>query len=295
LNLNHLATLLAVAERGNITRTARELGTSQPAISRQLAELESSCAVQLLERMPRGVRLTDAGKRLCEHARRIRASAQAAERELAELRGLTRGRLSVGASTTIGSYLIPAVFGEFHRRHGGIELELEIANTAAIQTAVAERELDLGLTEGLIASEQLEVEVVHHDEMVAIVAPSDPLLRDTPVPCERLRPRSFLIRERGSGSRDVVVAALADRGVQLDDAMALGSTEAIKSAVASGLGVSMVSRLAVELELRLGVLVELPLSDLRVRRALHLVRPRGVSPGPAVQAFVGALREVLSR
>ncbi|HEY6878029.1 MAG TPA: LysR family transcriptional regulator, partial [Polyangiales bacterium] len=136
MDLHKLRTFSIVAAEGNITRAARRLSASQPALSKQLSELEDALGTALFHRLPRGVRLTEAGQILRRHADRIFQEEAVAESELAALSGLTRGRLTVGASTTIGSYLIPLLFGAFHRAHPEVRLELEIANTSAVQAMV---------------------------------------------------------------------------------------------------------------------------------------------------------------
>jgi DNA-binding transcriptional LysR family regulator len=293
VDLHKLRTFAVVATEGNITRAARRLSTSQPAISKQLAELEEALGIALFHRLPRGVRLTEAGQLLLRHAERIFSYESAAEAELAELSGLTRGRLSIGASTTIGSYLMPHVFSAFHREHPDVKLELEIANTSVIQTMVLDDRIDLGLTEGFVAREQLVAEVVHYDEMVLIAAPSHPLAARASVQPRDLARHPFISRERGSGTRDVIEAALAERKVEIVPAMALGSTEAVKSVVASGAGIAIVSRLAVEQELSLGRLRAIEVVGLSIRRALHMVRLGGKRESPAVEAFIRMLRAAL--
>lgn len=293
MDLDKLRAFAAVASEGNITRAARRLRTSQPAVSKQVSELEESLGAVLFDRLPRGVRLTEAGEVLMRHAQQILAAERAAELEIAELGGLTRGRLSIGASTTIGSYLLPGVFGKFHAAHPHVRLELEIANTAAIQGMVLDGRIDLGLTEGVVPTDQLSAEVVHYDEMVAIAAPHHPLLSRGELRVRDLHKVPFISRERGSGTRDVIEAALAEHGVELEPVMALGSTEAIKSAVASGLGVAIVSRLTVELELSAGKLAVADIEDLEIRRALHLVRLKGKHESKAVSVFLSMLREAL--
>lgn len=290
MNLNQLRVFDAIAEEGSITSAARRLRISQPAVSKQLSELENALGAPLFDRLPRGVRITSVGRVLREHSARIFAAERAAEHAIAELTAPGRGRLSIGASTTIGSYLVPALLGRFKRDHPEVTLELEIANTAAIQQAVTEAHIDLGLTEGFNGTGMLEVDVVAHDEMVAIAPPGHPLLAEAPVSAARLLREPFLIRERGSGTRAVIEAALMRHDLAVEPAMSLGSTEAIKNAVASRLGVALVSRLAVELELTSGRLAEVPVSDLAIRRALHLVRLRGRKPSPAVAAFTELLR-----
>ncbi len=294
MDLDKLRAFAAVASEGNITRAARRLRTSQPAVSKQVSELEESLGAVLFDRLPRGVRLTEAGQVLMHHTQQILAAQRSAENEIAELNGLTRGKLSVGASTTIGSYLLPGVFGAFQHKHPQLRLELEIANTTMIQTMVLDGRIDLGLTEGFVSTDQLTVEVVHYDEMVAIVAPGHPLLEKPKVYLRDLRKVPYISRERGSGTRDVIEAALAEHQLELEPVMSLGSTGAVKRAVASGLGLAIVSRLTIELEVQAKRLIVLDVADLNVRRALHLVRLKSKRESRAVAVFLRMLREALA-
>ena len=204
---------MAVAAAGNMTRAAAQLHISQPAVSKRLSDLEDQLGSPLFDRLARGVRLTAAGAVLLPHAERILAMSEAAQKELLELAGMRRGSLSVGASTTIGSYLIPDLFGRFHREHPSVQLALEIANTAQIQAAVLDDRVDLGLSEGFVSSDALEVEVVAHDEMVVIVAPGHPLLARGTLQPKDLAGVQLLMREVGSGTRDVVEAQHRSRNV----------------------------------------------------------------------------------
>lgn len=286
MNLNQLRAFATIAEEGNVTHAARRLAVSQPALSKQLSELEQALGVVLCDRLPRGIRLTEAGRVLREHAERLLAVEAAAEADIAALVGADRGRLAVGASTTIGSYLVPELFGDFKRAHPGIVLELQIANTRAIQSALMAQELDLALTEGFVGSDALDVQVFEHDHMRVIVAPDHPWATRRRVRLRELAEAPIISRERGSGTRDVIEAALAERGLTIEPAMALGSTEAVKNAVAAGLGVAIVSELTVAIELSTGRLVEVDVEGLRIRRALHLLRLRARRPSVAAAAFL---------
>jgi DNA-binding transcriptional LysR family regulator len=294
LNLNHLRVFRAVCETNSITAAARSLRISQPAASKQLAELQQALGVSLVERESRGVRLTAAGEVLGRHARRLFQEERAAEAAVRALLGLELGHLAVGASTTIGNYIVPALFGALHTAHPGVTLQLEIGNAASIQEQLLEGKLDLGLSEGRIASEALRVEVFAHDEMVLIVAPDHPLSRSTSGPTispERLRELPLIVREHGSGTREVVEDALAQRGISLTPAMSLGSTEAIKNAVAEGVGVAFVSHLTVALELSSGRLRSLSLQDASIRRDLRLLTLEGKQPSPIAREFLRLLRQ----
>ncbi len=289
MNLNHLRVFAGVAAEGSLTRAARALRVSQPAVTKQVQELEDDLGQVLFDRLPRGVRLTAAGEILYAHAQRILATEDAAVADLRSLSKLQRGRLSIGASTTIGSYLVPSLLGELHRLHPHIELDLQIANTAAVQAAVLDHRVDLGLTEGLVASDTLVTEVVASDEMLVIAAPGHPLLSRAPILAQELTQVPLLLREHGSGTREVIEAALLEKGLRVTPIMSLGSTEALKNAVLHGLGVAVVSRLTVTAELRIGLLAELPLRDLRIRRELHLIRTKGKQESPAARAFLDLL------
>ncbi len=290
MNLNQLRVFKAVFEESSITAAARRLRISQPAVSKQLAELESSLGTTLVDRLPRGVRLTAAGELLQAHTRRIFQAEADAEAALAEFLGLNQGKLSVGASTTVGSYLVPVVFGDFHKQHPGVGLQLEIGNTSAIQQALREGRLDVGLTEGLVTGEDLDVEVFAHDEIVLIASPDHELARETEVEATRLSQLPLILREQGSGTRDVIEAALADRGISVSPVMSLGGSEAVKNAVAQGLGLALLSRLTVELELAVGRFKELSLRGIELKRALHLLTLKGKHPSPAADEFLGLLR-----
>ena len=152
-----------------MSRGAERLCISQPAVSKQIKELEKALGVTLLDRLPQGTRLTAAGEVLSGFARRLFAVEADAERAIAELKGLKQGRLTVGASLTIGDYLLPKILGEYRKKHPGIELRLEIANTHVIQRRLRDNALDIALTEGFVEDPELEAEVFSEDTLTAVV------------------------------------------------------------------------------------------------------------------------------
>lgn len=290
MNLNHLAIFHAAAEEGSMSRAAERLFISQPAVSKQIAELEAALGVILFDRLPRGLRLSAAGELLAGHARRLFAVETEAERAIAEMKGLVQGRLTVGASLTIGDYLMPKMLGAYRKRFPGIELKLEIANTHVIQQRLLENALDLGLTEGFVEDPALDAEVFAEDALIAVVPSEHPLLSERAVTAAEFCAEPFLMRELGSGTREVVERALQQKEIRVQPAMSLGSTEAIKQGVISGLGVAIMSRLALETEMALGLLCPLPLADLSITRPLHLVRLRGKSESVTTSAFLALLK-----
>src|SRR6516165_635154 len=158
MNLNHLTIFHAVAQTGSMTLGAERLDISQPAVSKQVRDLERALGVHLFDRIGRRVRLSRAGEILADYARRLFALAHEAETAMADVRAVGRGRLVIGASTTIGTYLLPGVVAEFWRQHPRVELLIQIENTEQVHRRVAGHELDLGLTEGPVEEEELAAE-----------------------------------------------------------------------------------------------------------------------------------------
>jgi DNA-binding transcriptional LysR family regulator len=285
MNLNHLAIFRAVAEAGGVSAGAERLLVSQPAVSKQLKQFERALGVVLFDRLPGGVRLTAAGEVLLVHARRLFAEEAEARRALEELRGLKRGRLAVGASMTIGEYLLPGVLAAFRRKHPQVEIDCRIGNTSEVTAGLLAGTLDIGLTEGPTATDELEAKTFLTDQLVPVVAAGSALADKARVAAKRFLAEPVVLREAGSGTREVVERAFARAGLTVRPALVLASTEAIKRAVMAGLGVAVVSALAVETELATGQLATTSLTGVTFHRPLQRVEVKGRHPSPAVVAF----------
>ncbi len=291
MNPTQVASFTAVAETGGFGRAAARLGISQPAVSLHVAELEADVGAKVFDRLPRGVRLTAAGEVLLGYARRLSALEAEARAAVAELMGLGRGRLAIGASLTLGSYLMPGVLAEFRRRHPAVELRMEVANTDRVTALVRDEQVELGLTEGLAEHPDLAVSTFDTDRLVAIAPPGHRLARAAGVTARDLFAEPFVAREAGSGTRAVVEAAAARKRLTVRSAVTVGSLEAVKRAVIAGMGVSVVSELAVAAEVAAGTLAVVAVADLPIRRPLHLARRRDRPDGPAAAALVRLLAE----
>ena len=289
MNFNHLAIFDAVAREGSVTRAGERLRVSQPAVSRQLKLLEDVMGATLVDRLPKGVRLTPAGELLAGYARRIFALAEEAEAAVAELQGLKRGSLTVGASTTIGIYFLPRLLARFRRRFPQIDLHMEVSNTHVIQQYLRDRRVDVAVTEGFIHWPELEARVFLVDELVPIVPVGHPFASAGRVTLRQFCTEPLLMREKGSGTREIIEEALGRKGVEVRPMMNLGSTEAIKRSVAAGVGVAIVSALAIEQEVHVRRLVSFRLADCRLRRSLHVVQGRDRSVSKAADAFLRLL------
>ena len=295
MNFNQLAVFHAIAESGSVSAAAARLYVSQPAVSKHLKELEGALDTQLFDRLPRGMRLTQSGEVLRGYAQQIFALSEEAQTALCDLKGLRRGRLAIGASTTIGNYLLPAAMAVFRRRFPEIRLSLQIENTEAIQDSLTGRQLDLGFVEGPAWEGDVLTEPFYHDELVVIAPPGHWSIRGGGLSLRNLAGESWVMREPGSGTREVVEQALAREGVRLPEGLWLGGTEAIKSAVARGAGLAIVSRLAVEKEVSVGILAVSPAQGFPIRRPLYRLGLRDRTPSAAATAMLGIMDELFPR
>jgi DNA-binding transcriptional LysR family regulator len=289
MNFNHLAIFDAVAREKNISRAAERLRISQPAVSKQLRLLEGVVGTPLADRVPKGVRLTAAGDLLADYARRIFALSEEAERSLAELQGLRRGQLTVGASTTIGIYFLPEILASYRQLYPQIDLSLEVHNTRVIQRHLKERRIDIAATEGFVHWPELRARVFLMDEVMPIVPVGHPMARRRGVTLQQFCAEPLLVREQGSGTREVTEEALLREGITVQPLMTLGSTEAIKRAVAAGVGVAFVSRLTIQQELQHRLLTTVAIKGFKIRRPLHVVQSIDQSISASVAAFLTLL------
>jgi len=279
LTLHRLELFLAVLDSGGVARAARARNLSQPAVSEHLGGLEAFFGVPLFERAGRGVRPTAAARLVEPFIRQALGLVASAEQAAVELRGLRAGAVAVGASTTPGTYLLPEVLGRFHIAHPQIALTLRIGDTREVEQWVAAGSVELGVIGAAPVRPGLAAERWVKDELVAIVARRHPLARRRLLAATALAGQQYIAREEGSSTRAVAERSLADLGVTLRPVMELGSTEAVREAVAAGLGVSVVSRHAVQT--RDPRVVAIRLQGRQWVRDLLVIRRQGAPLSPA--------------
>jgi DNA-binding transcriptional LysR family regulator len=286
LNLHLLRLFATVVRTGSFSRAADALHISQPAISKGVRDFELQIGCRLLNRTPRGVRTTREGQALARHAETLFAAERAAEDELLSLRNLNSGSLRIGASTTIATYMIAEYLGVFHRKFPGIDLHLISANTRDIADFMIAHDIEIALVEGPVEDDQLLSQAWRTDVMSLIVSPQHPFASsDSGIDGATLADEVLIVREPGSGSREVVAQALAARDIEPKRTLEIGSTEAIKQAVAAGLGVSIVSSTAISDQVKLGRLKIVSIRNLHIERTLWQLRVPGRIDIPAATAF----------
>ncbi len=269
------------ADELSFTRAAEKLFLTQPAVTMQVKHLEEELRLRLFDRTGQRLALTSAGRILHDYAMRIAEMCAEAEQALAAVRGETVGRLALAASTTIAQYLLPALAGAFLAEHPGVELEIMSANTAGAVAALVEGRVRLALIEGPAGRTDVKTEPFLEDRLPLIAPPGHEWSEAGIVEAKALSQAALILRERGSGTRDVVERALRRAGLgvkKLRVVMELDSTEAVKSAVRAGLGVGFVSEWALSRELALGMLREVRLANLDIRRDFLFVYARGPEP-----------------
>ncbi|UQI44446.1 LysR family transcriptional regulator [Streptomyces sp. HU2014] len=289
-DLGALELLLAVARLGSLGRAARELGITQPAASGRLRSMETLLGVALVERSPRGSRLTDAGVLVTDWARRVVEAAEAFDAGAQALRTRRDSRLRVAASMTIAEYLLPGWLIALRGLRPDTAVSLSAGNSAAVADRLRAGEADLGFVEGLELPAGLDGAVIGHDRLVVVVAPGHPWARRRgPLSASELADTPLILRERGSGTRQVLDAALAAHGGAAPPLLELASTTAAKGAAVSGAGPSVLSELAVGEELGVRRLVAVPLA-FALRRELRAVWPVGQRPSGPARDLLGLTR-----
>jgi DNA-binding transcriptional LysR family regulator len=294
MNLRHLSVFHGVAKAGSVNAAARLLHTSQPAVSRELRTLEVRLGVPLFDRLPRGMRLTEAGQVLLSYAERIFGLEAAAERAMRELADLEGGHLAIGASNTLGTYLLPAFVAAFHTRYPQVTLNLHVGNTQEIVKGVLDSRFTLGFVEGRVrgeATEAIEAREFRRDRIVAVVAPGHSLAKKREVSVRALAEAPAILREPGSGTREIVEHAFTMHGLELRCGLQISNSEALKRATTEGAGVGWISELCVVEELRSGALIALKTARLSLERPLYSLRLRGRHLNPSALAFMQSFEQ----
>jgi DNA-binding transcriptional LysR family regulator len=287
--LRQLEVFLATARHENISRAARDLAMSQSAASGSLKELEEQFGVKLFDRVGKRLQLSELGRQLRPGAETLLARAQGFEQALAGEAGM--GRLHIGATMTIGNYLAVGMIADFRGRHPDADVALTVANTESIAEGVAGFELDMGMIEGEFQHPELETLHWRDDELVVFAAPAHPAAQSGALGDADLLSLPWIVRERGSGTRQTFDRAMHGLLPDLHIAMELQHTEAIKRAVEARLGVGCLSRISLVDAFKRGSLVALDVPGRDFTRELFLITHRRKFHGTALQRWLELCRE----
>jgi DNA-binding transcriptional LysR family regulator len=294
MNLEHLRTLVSIVEHGSLSAAARARRISQPAVTKQVQRMEAELGLTLLIRGPkREVELTPAGARVLSFAQETLAGLEALERELAALKEIGGGTISLVASTIPGEYILPGLLAEFRSEYPQVEVRMTISDTAGVVTSLLADEADIGVIGSVIKRPGLRLERLVSDEIILAVPPDHPFAGKEEVTVDQLSGQPLLLREEGSGTRRSVEAALSRAGLALpmeNVRLILGSTQAILQAVEQGIGLGFVSARAATQAQANGYLACVTLAGVDLGRELYLAfQPRRVGE-PLVARFLGFAR-----
>ncbi|MFZ7103138.1 MAG: selenium metabolism-associated LysR family transcriptional regulator [Peptococcaceae bacterium] len=280
---------LTVVDKKSFSKAAKALFLTQPAVSFQIQMLEEYYGTRLFDRVSRNITLTEAGHLLLSYANQMSKLQSELEREMQELTGTIKGRLLIGASTTIGEYIAPYLLGAFKKKYPEVDLSLEVGNTEDVETRIHDTSLDIGLVEGPISTKDLEKEVFLKDRLVLIVPDDHPWSKQEKISVFELNKYPFISREKGSGTRNETEQHLKKTGYAVNNLnviMELGSTSAIKAAVESGLGVSIVSKWAAKEKVKQGQLAQLGFKEDNFEREFSVIYHRKKFRTQAAEEFL---------
>ncbi len=281
------------AQKLNFSEVAQEMYLTQPAVTFQIKKLENHLGTTLFYREKNRVALTEAGEVLYQHAKKILACYEEAEREVGKISGIVQGRILIGASTTMGEYILPRLLGQLKERYPRLEPLLMIGNSDRILNDVVRRTLDVGILAEEVLHRELHQEKILEDELVLIASPAHPIARKKWVTPEDLRRYPFIAREKGSGTRKETEIGLEKAGInprELSISMWLGSGEAVKGAVEANLGIAILSRWAIQKEMRLGTLQIVPIKNVQLVRDFKLIHYKKKPLSLALEHMIDFLR-----
>ena len=293
MNLHQLEIFLAVARHQHFSRAAAELHLTQSAVSMQIKQLEEELGVLLFDRLGKGTHLTSAGRVLEEKAYQILGQVREIHQSIEELEGLERGSVAVGASTTPGIYILPSILGVYKQQYPHVELDYQIAETKQIEQMVLLNQLDFGVVGGHLVQQELQTQPYLTDELILVVGADHTLATGADVELETLQNVPFILRQKGSATRQVIDKAFEERGLKYNAVMELRDPESVKRMVIAGLGATVISDYAVRYEIETGHLVHMTAEGLPLTRQLVIISHRDKQLSVAAQALLALLNNSL--
>ncbi|SFD35764.1 transcriptional regulator, LysR family [Bacillus sp. OV194] len=283
-----------VVDKENFSLAAKELHITQPAVSRYIKVLENKMNSKLLERNNKMVRVTRAGEIVYHHAKEILSLYDRMESLVEGMMSIPAGKLSIGASYTFGEYILPHVIANLRRSFPLINPSISIGNTSEIIQQVTARQLDVGIIEGKIKNDNMFKERFSIDTMVVVVSAFHPIANQEEVLLSELEQETWIVREPGSGTREVTDEMFEDYRFKPESVMEFGSTQIIKESVEAGLGVSFLSSWTIRKELALGTIKVLNIKGFPIRRNFTLVKQDTLFQTKAMEVFIDILHNKIN-
>jgi len=288
MTLRHLMIFLCVCDAGNMTAAAAKLYIAQPSVSQAIGELEKYYNVRLFERLGRKLFITHAGQKLLTYARHIVHLSKEAEDTLREIH--YNGVIRIGASVTVGTCILHDIIVEFTKNNPHVKMIASVNNTKIIEGMLLLDEIDIGLVEGKIHSQGLDSQPFMEDELVLVTGISHPFAKQTNVKLEDIDNVEFIVREEGSGTRELFESVMASKGLNWQIAGVYNNAETIKNFIAAGLGISVMSRMAVEKEVQRNELAIIEIKGVYFKRRFSIVHHKNKFILPVLDDFIQVCR-----
>ncbi len=296
MNVDWLQTFILIVDKKSLTKAARTLHLTQPAVSKQLNSLEKFYGTPLLYRTSRYMEVTEAGKLVYEYSQKILTALRESLTDVEALEHNLRGSLLLGASTIPGEYILPTALGRFQDLHPQVNAKLEIADSTEVAGLVLDGAVEAGMIGVALADPTLSEELIFQDELVVIASHQHPFAGKKTITLDDYLEEPQIVREAGSGTRLVIENKLMERGTspeKLKIRLELGSTEAVVNAVAAGLGISLVSHFAVRNRVKAGEISSVLIEDLPIERGLYFITRRDRALSPVMETFYCFLKDYL--
>jgi DNA-binding transcriptional LysR family regulator len=286
MHLNQLWVFYHVAKHRSFSQAADALFLSQPSVSNQVKLLEAACGLKLFERFGRTIELTNTGEVLYSYAERIFSLAQEAESVIEEIKGMKAGGIKISASNTLAAYYLPDIIDLFRKKHPRVEIQMDVGYTQNVVESILTFKSDLGMIGQSVTHPNIVVTPLWEEELVLIVPPDHPFARSRTIGISQLQDQPFIMSEKGSGVRSITEEILSGKGPSPRVVMELGENEAIKRAVASGLGITIISATVAKRELEAGLLRAVRLSGARIMRQFSIIHHRDKYLSQLIRAFM---------
>ncbi|GAB6137558.1 selenium metabolism-associated LysR family transcriptional regulator [Halanaerobaculum tunisiense] len=290
MNLRQLRIFTEVYKTGSMSQTAKQLYITQPAISQTISELESELEVKLFERLNQELVLTYAGEILLKYSNKILLLTDEVQNNIQDIANMKQGKLRIGASMTIGTYLLPDIINKFKQKYKKVNINLIIDNTSVIEEKILNNDIDIGLVEGPINSKDITIDSFFVDHLILICSPKHKWNQKTVLNKEKIREEDFIMREQGSGTREVIEDTLNKHNLTYQTKHTLNNIEAIKKAVSANIGISVLPKIAVKQEIKAGELAQVAINQINFSRKFSLIYHKDKYKSNLFQQFTNQLK-----
>lgn len=285
MTIRHLKIFLAVVDSGSMTKAAKNLYITQPSVSQAIMEIEEHYNIKLFERLSRKLYITETGKEFLSYARHIISLYDDMEQKMGQNRRTST--LHIGASVTVGTYLLSQLSKEFLKNNKNTQIKAVVDNTSVIEEMVLNSKLDFGLVEGPIHSEDIVPIAFMKDELITICSPNHPFRKKQSITIEELSKEELILRESGSGTRELFENTMLSKGQNLNIKWVCNNSEAIKNAVMADMGISIISKMSVMKEIKENKLYTIPIEGIRFKRSFNIIYHKNKYITEAIREFWG--------